>query len=281
MSSATMNINEASKASGLSPSVLRIWELRYGWPTPKRKANGYRSYSQHQIEDLRRISELVKHGTPISHLIIDGLPRWPTDQVRRRRPQGLRGTKSLPVPSGHLEARLQAEIVESLERRQGSVVLEQLQRAMWSVRPQDEVLTSLAPTLIGLAEMATDERAVTDAEALREQVRQRSLQLLRRYPAQPRTWVVPASATSADRALAALAALILNQGGETAQPWLAEGLPASGVVVLAGEGDRAGVSTRARRIVIATASEDAAVETLGELLTVPTVPEGPIAPSVN
>lgn len=281
MSSATMNINEASKASGLSPSVLRIWELRYGWPTPKRKANGYRSYSQHQIEDLRRISELVKHGTPISQLIIDGLPRWPTDQVRRKRPQGLRGTKSLPAPRGQIEARLQAEIIASLERRQGSVVQELLQRAMWSVRPQDEVLTALVPALIGLTEMAVDERTVTDADGLREQIRQRSVQLLRRYPAQPRTWVVPASAAPADRALAAVAALVLCQSGTLAQPWLAEGLPTAGEVILAGEGARAGVPVQARRIVIATTTDEAEVETLGELLAVPTAPEAPIAPSAN
>src|SRR5580692_6884735 len=78
LSQQSLNINEASKACGLSPSVLRIWELRYGWPNPKRKPNGYRAYNQHQIQELKRVADLVKRGTPISTLIIDGLPRWPT-----------------------------------------------------------------------------------------------------------------------------------------------------------------------------------------------------------
>ncbi len=72
------NIKEASHATGLTPSVLRIWELRYGWPKPKRKANGYRTYQRHQIEDLRRIASLVKAGQSISSLIQEnGLPHWP------------------------------------------------------------------------------------------------------------------------------------------------------------------------------------------------------------
>ena len=57
-----LNINEASQACGLSPSVLRIWELRYGWPNPRRKANGYRSYSPHLVEDLKRIAKLIEEG---------------------------------------------------------------------------------------------------------------------------------------------------------------------------------------------------------------------------
>ena len=71
------NIKEASHATGLTPSVLRIWELRYGWPKPRRKANGYRTYQRHQIDDLCKVASLVKSGQPISSIIIDGLPRWP------------------------------------------------------------------------------------------------------------------------------------------------------------------------------------------------------------
>lgn len=104
MSANNLNINEASKACGLSPSVLRIWELRYGWPNPKRKPNGYRAYNQHQIQELKRVADLVKRGTPISALIIDGLPRWPTDQAIKRSPLGLTKSRALEKPAGVLEA---------------------------------------------------------------------------------------------------------------------------------------------------------------------------------
>ena len=115
MNTSQMNINEASKACGLSPSVLRIWELRYGWPNPKRKANGYRAYNQHQVQELKRVSDLVKRGTPISALIIDGLPRWPTDQAIKRTPMGLTKARAIEKPAGVLEAKLQDELIEALE----------------------------------------------------------------------------------------------------------------------------------------------------------------------
>src|SRR6187399_203758 len=82
----TMNINEASKLCGLSPSVLRIWELRYGWPNPKRKPNGYRAYTMHQVQELKRMGELVKAGVPVSSLIVEGLPRWPATHAHAAGP---------------------------------------------------------------------------------------------------------------------------------------------------------------------------------------------------
>src|SRR4051812_44623865 len=78
-----LNIKDTSKLTGLSPSVLRIWELRYGWPNPKRKSNGYRTYQPHQVDELKRVAGFVKDGVPISRLIVDGLPRWPTADMSR------------------------------------------------------------------------------------------------------------------------------------------------------------------------------------------------------
>ena len=36
------SIQEAGKACELNPSVLRIWEARYGWPKPQLRKHGYR-----------------------------------------------------------------------------------------------------------------------------------------------------------------------------------------------------------------------------------------------
>lgn len=214
----TMNINEASKACGLSPSVLRIWELRYGWPSPKRKSNGYRAYNQHQVGELKRVAELVKSGTPISALIIDGLPRWPADNTHKRVVTGLPKTKALKRPRGVMESKLQEELIDSLERRHTTHVLELIQRAAWSVRPDDEVLISLVPTLMGLEEMVIAERPLAEDAQVRKLALDRSSQLLRRYRSDsPVLWVVPAQ--PGDVALASLVALILNQRGRLTQLW--------------------------------------------------------------
>jgi DNA-binding transcriptional MerR regulator len=245
----SMNINEASKACGLSPSVLRIWELRYGWPNPKRKANGYRAYNQHQVQELKRVAELVKGGTPISSLIIDGLPRWPADHTHKRLPLGLTRSKQLSKPEGVLETKLQQELVESLEHRHTSQVKELLQRAFWSVRPDDEVLTALVPALVGLEELALAERPLAEDGEIRTLVKERCLQLLRRYrktDGESELWVVAVS--DVDQALAALVALILCQRGHHAQPWFAHELPPTGSLLLAGDHQDANALKGDRRV---------------------------------
>ena len=229
----SMNINEASKACGLSPSVLRIWELRYGWPSPKRKTNGYRAYNQHQVQELKRAADLVKNGTPISALIIDGLPRWPADNTHKRIVATITKAKLLPKPRGHLESKIQDELIENLERRHALHAKELLQRACWSVRPDDEVLTSLAPTLVGLDELAAVERPLPEDDQLRAIVKDRATQLLRRYRTDtPALWIVPA--TPADQALAYVGALILCQRGHIAQVWMETDRPTNAPYFLAG-----------------------------------------------
>jgi DNA-binding transcriptional MerR regulator len=282
MSATNMNINEASKACGLSPSVLRIWELRYGWPNPKRKPNGYRAYNQHQVQELRRVSDLVKRGTPISALIIDGLPRWPTDQAIKRTPMGLTKARALDKPSGVLEAKLQEELIEALEQRNASHVKELLQRAFWSVRPADEVLTALIPTLMGLEELALAERPLAEDAEIRQLIKERCVQLLRRYRKsdQAERWVVPVSDT--DQALAAVIALMLCLQGYQAQPWFQPDLPPIGLVLLAGDHQDANAYKGDRRILSRVSSlGGAGFSSLQAMNATPAKPQ-PVAPlSVN
>jgi DNA-binding transcriptional MerR regulator len=177
-----MNINEASKACGLTPSVLRIWELRYGWPNPKRKANGYRTYGPHLVEDLKRMAGFVKQGIPIRLLIVDGLPSWPNSQ-RERRQRRLERTRALSEPTGTMERALREDIIKALESHRTGLVLELLQRCAWQVRPQDELLTGLAPVVMGVAELRRNERPLVDAGRLDQPVLARARQLLRILPA--------------------------------------------------------------------------------------------------
>ncbi len=274
MSANNLNINEASKACGLSPSVLRIWELRYGWPNPKRKPNGYRAYNQHQIQELKRVADLVKRGTPISALIIDGLPRWPTDQAIKRSPLGLTKSRALEKPTGLLEAKLQEEIVEALEQRNTSHVKELLQRAFWSVRPADEVLTALVPTLMGLEELALAERPLAEDAEVRQLIQERSLQLLRRFRRgdQAELWVIPVART--DEALAAVTALILCLQGRQAQPWFQQSVPMGGALVLAGDHQDAGAFKGDRRVIARVSSLGGAG--LGGLRTLTSAPAAPV-----
>ena len=52
MSALSYNIAAVERDTGLSKDVLRMWERRYGFPTPERDGNGDRLYSAEQVERL-------------------------------------------------------------------------------------------------------------------------------------------------------------------------------------------------------------------------------------
>jgi len=58
----TFNISAVERDTGLSKDTLRMWERRYGFPTPSRDANGERIYPASQVEKLRLIKRLMDRG---------------------------------------------------------------------------------------------------------------------------------------------------------------------------------------------------------------------------
>ncbi|MGZ8202769.1 MAG: MerR family transcriptional regulator [Burkholderiales bacterium] len=55
-------IAAVERSTGLSKDTLRIWERRYGFPTPERDVNGERVYAQAQVDRLRLIKRLMDLG---------------------------------------------------------------------------------------------------------------------------------------------------------------------------------------------------------------------------
>lgn len=56
------NIAAVERDTGLSKDVLRVWERRYGFPTPGRDGNGERLYTSEQVDRLRLIRRLMDLG---------------------------------------------------------------------------------------------------------------------------------------------------------------------------------------------------------------------------
>ncbi|MEA2284752.1 MAG: MerR family transcriptional regulator, light-induced transcriptional regulator, partial [Solirubrobacteraceae bacterium] len=48
-----MRTNAAAAMLGVSPSTLRSWERRFGYPEPRRSAGGHRQFDVAEIEALR------------------------------------------------------------------------------------------------------------------------------------------------------------------------------------------------------------------------------------
>jgi len=56
------SIADVERDTGLSKDTLRVWERRYGFPTPTRDAQGERRYGEDQLVRLRHIRRLIDAG---------------------------------------------------------------------------------------------------------------------------------------------------------------------------------------------------------------------------
>ena len=58
----TLSIAAVERDTGIGKDTLRVWERRYGFPTPGRDANDERTYPMAQVEKLRVIKRLMDQG---------------------------------------------------------------------------------------------------------------------------------------------------------------------------------------------------------------------------
>ena len=56
------SIAAVERETGLAKDTLRVWERRYGFPTPSRDAFGERVYPLQQVERLRVLKRLLDVG---------------------------------------------------------------------------------------------------------------------------------------------------------------------------------------------------------------------------
>jgi len=59
------NIKAVAQMIGLLPVTLRAWERRYGLPNPVRGGQGYRLYSEHDLQTLRWLKSQIDTGMNI------------------------------------------------------------------------------------------------------------------------------------------------------------------------------------------------------------------------
>jgi methylmalonyl-CoA mutase cobalamin-binding subunit len=72
------SISEVERETGISRETLRVWERRYGFPSPQRNQRGERLYSSEQMDRLRLLKQLLDRGMRPGRLIsldLDGLRR--------------------------------------------------------------------------------------------------------------------------------------------------------------------------------------------------------------
>lgn len=82
----TYRIRTVAEMTGIPRNTLIAWERRYGFIRPERHSNGYRSYSEEDVEKLRRVQNAMHAGLKISEavaLLERESGRHKTDESRR------------------------------------------------------------------------------------------------------------------------------------------------------------------------------------------------------
>ncbi len=150
-------IDDAAQLAGTTAAVLRIWEVRYGWPSPERDpSNGYRSYSAHLVEQIRRVVALTRDGHEIGSLIVDGLPRWPKRDAKPAR-VWLRFA-TLQPPRSDEATRFRNRLEAAMRRRDTAATQSALHSAFLLLRPPDRMLGAWMPGVFGAREWELADR---------------------------------------------------------------------------------------------------------------------------
>ena len=62
----TLKIKDVAELTGVAAATIRMWEQRYGFPTPSRTPAGYRLYTEADVEAIRTVMALRRRGLSIA-----------------------------------------------------------------------------------------------------------------------------------------------------------------------------------------------------------------------
>ena len=138
-----LSIRVVSRLTGLSADTLRMWERRYGFPRPKRSANGVRAYCGAELEHLALIAQAMKLG------------HRPGDAIRRSREQLQDIVNSSTERTGHVAPTVTPSIEQlTSDLAQGNTgqIRWQLSQAAALLGPKRFVTDYAAPLLCRVGE---------------------------------------------------------------------------------------------------------------------------------
>ena len=141
-------IKTLARASGVNTNTIRSWERRYGVLCPERSANGYRAYSEQDMDRLCLIASLVENGHAISRLA--GLTGAELE--------ALAGQWSPPREDTGISSELRSVLKTCIERGDVENFRTQVDRGLVNLAPEIVLEDVLAPTLRTIGEMWADGR---------------------------------------------------------------------------------------------------------------------------
>ncbi|MED4533167.1 MerR family transcriptional regulator [Metabacillus fastidiosus] len=88
----TYNITQVANITGLSKQVIRKWEERYEVISPKRLDNGYRVYSEKEVNTLLYMKSLVEKGQTVKQAAIHTNKQLETEPLEQEENTNLYNT---------------------------------------------------------------------------------------------------------------------------------------------------------------------------------------------
>lgn len=137
MNAKVYRIQVAAQVSGVKEGLIRAWERRYNVLSPARTSGGYRTYTEQDIEVLRRLKQLTDEGVSIAQAA-QLLPA-----IRRE----AKGQPPLKIPHEQQLQRWTEEILLSAQRLDQVAVDATLEEALHSTAPVPFFEDLIAPLM--------------------------------------------------------------------------------------------------------------------------------------
>ncbi len=138
-SSPAYRVQAVARLTGVSAARLRVWEKRYGTPSPIRSEGGYRLYSARDVGLVKRIVELIGQGMSVGEAV--GLASAPEGVDAHR------GAPPALPTDPDIWAGTRARLIDSARRFDRAGLERELQRVVGTVQAAEAYRIVLRPVL--------------------------------------------------------------------------------------------------------------------------------------
>ena len=172
---AIYNIGAVKRMTDIPAATLRVWERRYGFPSPERTSGGHRVYSEEDVAELRWVKARVDAGMQISQAVEalrtlkeEGRPLPPSTALPRQSTPVEREAPSLRSAKETLRDALLADDLSTADQVLGQVM---------ALHPlEDLLLHVIRPTMEEIGERwLQGEISVADEHAATHYLRHRMI----------------------------------------------------------------------------------------------------------
>lgn len=162
-------IKDVSKITGCTVSVLRIWESRYGWPRSQRLDNGYRTYSELDVDEIKKVCRVMKAtGKKVGELIVDGYVEY-NENIAIVEPYPKVDFTNHVGPSDKTAAELYKDLIIALTGNNMSKVHLILQMVK-SIRPSERKVAVVDPIMTWVSVAKNTKKYALEANSLEETI---------------------------------------------------------------------------------------------------------------